>query len=287
MVGWNHLAAGMNDVDKWLGNAEDVWFCVTCRMALQRCGTEVLSWNVAGDVFLSLISSVGDLKPGMTDFVHVGELILRPQLTDDLNDFMSASAAHVKVTNTWMNTHTELTLSTDSVVWFTTALCEDVDRTIVQMLWMLKQMDCGRAGLVQEDIRARMKEDESLVDLMAPMTSTVASMAASWVDPMEVSMVAPMASMVASMASMVEALDWLKRVTAESRSDDERVDGLFDGLVQAVTWARMKRAESLVDSKALRTLIALTMTMMVASVMAAMVAPRAFESRQRRDNYKR
>ena len=77
------------------------------------------------------------------------------------------------------------------------------------------------------------------------------------------------------MASMVEALDWLKRVTAESKSDDERVDGLFDGLVQAVTWARMKRAESLVDSKALRILIALTMTMMMASVMATMVAPRA------------
>ena len=28
---------------RWLGNAEDVWFCVTCRMALQRCGTKVLS----------------------------------------------------------------------------------------------------------------------------------------------------------------------------------------------------------------------------------------------------
>ena len=64
-------------------------------------------------------------------------------------------------------------------------------------------------------------------------------------------------------------------MTAESKSDDERVDGLFDGLVQAVTWARMKRAESLVDSKALRTLIALTMTMMVASMMATMVAPMA------------
>ena len=73
-------------------------------------------------------------------------MILRPQLTDDLNDFMSASAAHVKVTNTWMNTHTELTLPTVPVVWFTTALCVDVDRTIVQMLWMLKQMDCGRVG---------------------------------------------------------------------------------------------------------------------------------------------
>ena len=177
----------------WGGQSEErsdvEWFC-------WKCGTKVLRWNVAGGVFLSLISSVGDLNPGMTDFVHVGELILRPQLTDDLNDFMSASAAHVKVTNTWANTHTELTLPTVSVVWFTTALCEDFDRKIVQMLWMLKQMECGRAGLVQDDIRARMKEDESLVALRAPMTSTVASMMAS----MGASLVAPMASLVASMA---------------------------------------------------------------------------------------
>ena len=87
----------------WGGQSEvrcDVeWFC-------RKCGTKVLRWNVAGGVFLSLISSVRDLNPGMTDFVHVGELILRPQLTDDLNDFISASTAHVKVTNTWMNTHT-------------------------------------------------------------------------------------------------------------------------------------------------------------------------------------
>ena len=80
------------------------------------------------------------------------------------------------------------------------------------MLWMLEQVDCGRAGLVQDDIRARMKEYESLVDLMAPMTSTVASMVA----PM-----APLVASMASMASMVEALDWLKRMTAESKSDDE------------------------------------------------------------------
>ena len=87
----------------WGGKSEvrsDVeWFC-------QTCGTKVLSWNVAGVVFVSLVSSVEDLKPGMTDFFHVGELILGPQLTDDVNDFMSASAAHMTVTNTWMNTHT-------------------------------------------------------------------------------------------------------------------------------------------------------------------------------------
>ena len=115
-------------------------------------------------------------------------------------------------------------------------------------------MDCGRAGWVQEDIRARMKAGESLVDLMAPMTSTMASMVDSLVAPLDVSLVALVASMVAStallvasmaplvasmasVASMEEAPDWLKWVTAESKSDDERVDGLFDGLVQAVPWA--------------------------------------------------
>ena len=200
---------------RWLGNAEDVWFSVTCRMALQRCGTNVLSWNVAGDVFLSLASNVGDLKPGMTDFFHVGELILRPQLTDDLNDFMSASAAHMTVMNSWLNTHTELELPTVPVVWSNTALCEDVETTIVQKLWMLEQMDCGRAGLVQDDIRARMKAGESLVDLMASMTSTMTSMVNSLVAPVDASWVASKASLVASMAplvaSMVEALDWLKQ----------------------------------------------------------------------------
>ena len=47
------------------------------------------------------------------------------------------------------------------------------------------------------------KAGESLVDLMAPMTSTVALMEASMVASMGASMVAPMASMMASMASMV------------------------------------------------------------------------------------
>ena len=102
VVGMDHMAVGM-DVDVAAGvesrkvRSDVEWFC-------QTCGTKVLSWNVAGVVFVSLVSSVEDLKPGMTDFFHVGELILGPQLTDDLNDFMSASA----VTNTWMNTHTEL-----------------------------------------------------------------------------------------------------------------------------------------------------------------------------------
>ena len=100
---------------------------------------------------------------------------------------------------------------------------ENIGKTIVQKLWMLEQMDCGQAGLVQEDIRTRMKAGESLVDLMTPMTSTMASMVDSLVAPLDVSLVASMASM----ASMVEALDWLKRVTAESKSEDERVNGLL------------------------------------------------------------
>ena len=266
----------------------------------------------------------------MTDFFHVGELILGPQLTDDLNDFMSASAAHRTATNAWMNTHTELEFPTVPVVWFNTALCEDVDKTIVQKLWVIEQMDCGRAGLVQDDAEARLKAGESLVDLMAPMTFTVALMAASWVAPMEASMVASMASMVASMASvmapmapvvasmaslasMVEALDWLMRMTAESKNDDERADGwthkiregrvdglttrivreradglthkirealtvgltFLDGVVQVVTWARTKRIESLVDSMALMAWIASTLALMVTSMMATMVASMA------------
>ena len=82
-------------------------------------------------------------------FLSLG-LILRPQLTDDLNDFMSASVAHMTVTNTWMNTHTELELPTVPVFWFNTVLCDDNGKTIVQKLWVIEQMDCGRAGLVQD-----------------------------------------------------------------------------------------------------------------------------------------
>ena len=84
---WNVKSEIRSDVD---------WFCLTG-------GTKVLSWIVAGVVFMSLISSVADLEPGMTDCLHVGELILRPQTTDDLNDFLSSSTAHLTVTNTWMN----------------------------------------------------------------------------------------------------------------------------------------------------------------------------------------
>ena len=79
---------------------------------------------------MSLISSVEDLEPGMTDCFHVGELILGPQMTDDLNDFLSARAAHLTVTNTWMNTHTELILHADPVLWFNSALCGEMERQV-------------------------------------------------------------------------------------------------------------------------------------------------------------
>ena len=106
-------------------------------MALRRCGTEVLRWNVARGVFSSLVSllNVGALKPGLTDFLHVGELIPRPQLTEDLNDSTRASAAHMMVTNMWMNTRTELEFPTVPVFWFNTVLCDDSGKTIVQKLW--------------------------------------------------------------------------------------------------------------------------------------------------------
>ena len=249
---WNGKSEIRSDVD---------WFC-------QTCGTKVLSWNVAGVVFVSLISSVEDLEPGLTDFFHVGELILGPQLTDDLNDFMSASAAHMTVTNTWMNTHThtELELPADPVFWLNTVLCDGNGKTSVQKLWVIEQMDCGRAGWIQDDAEAGMQAGESLVDMMAPMTFKVALMAASWLAHIEASMVAPMASLVAlmasvvspmasmasmvapmalvvalmaSLASMVETLDWWKRMTAESSSDGERVDGwthkIREGRVDGLT----------------------------------------------------
>ena len=99
----------------------------------------------------------GDLKPGMTEYFLVVELIPRPQLTDDLNDSTRASAVHMMVTNTWMNTHTYTVLEfpTVPVVWFNTVLCDDNGKTIGQKLWVCEQMDCGRAGLVQDDTGAQ------------------------------------------------------------------------------------------------------------------------------------
>ena len=231
-------------------------------VALRSFGTEVLRWNVAGGGFLSQ----GDFETwNVTDFFLVVELIPRLQLIDDLNDSSRASAVHIMVTNTWMNTHTELEFPTVPVFWFNTVLCDDNGKTIEQKLWVSEQMDCGRAGLVQDDTGARTKAGESLVDLMAPMTSTVAPMVASMVASMEPSMVASMASM-ASIASMVEALDWLMLMTAESKSDDERVD-----------WAMTKGVESLVDSMAL---IASTVALMVAS----MASSRSKEEKTARDD---
>ena len=108
---------------------------------------KVLSWNVAGVVFVTLVSSVEDLEPGMTDFFHVGELILGPQLTDDLNDFMndfmSASAAHMTVTNTWMNTHTHTlnwNFPQSLFSGLNTVLCGGNGKTSVQKLWVIEQI---------------------------------------------------------------------------------------------------------------------------------------------------
>ena len=146
---------------------------------------------MAGDVFLSLVSSVGDLKLGMTDFYHVGELILRPHLTDDLNDFMTHDGdKHVE-------THTLKWSFPQSLLSGSIQLCvKTLIRHLCKSFGCWSKWDCGRAGLVQEDIRTRRKASESLVDL----NSVVA--------PVDV-------SLVALMASMVEALDWLKRVTTE------------------------------------------------------------------------
>ena len=63
-----------------------------------------------------------------------------------------------------------------------------MERQGVQKLWVIEQMDCGRAGLIQDDAEAGMQAGESLVDLMASMTFKVALMAASWLAPMEASM---------------------------------------------------------------------------------------------------
>ena len=78
----------------------------------------------------------------------------------------------------------------------------------------IEQMDCGRAGLVQDDAEARMQAGESLVDLMVPMTLTVASMVASWVAPMESSPVASMVASLASVASMVAPMASLASMVA-------------------------------------------------------------------------
>ena len=86
------MAAGMED--DVADGMESRKYTPMSNGSARRVATKVLSWIVAGVVFVSMASSVEDLKPGMTDFFHVGELILGPQLTDDLNDFMSASAAH-------------------------------------------------------------------------------------------------------------------------------------------------------------------------------------------------
>ena len=54
---------------------------------------KVLSWNVAGNEFLSqsLLLETGVLKLGMTDVFHVVELIPRPKTMKDMNEPMRAS----------------------------------------------------------------------------------------------------------------------------------------------------------------------------------------------------
>ena len=109
-----------------------------------ECGWRIVL--VAG-----FVAQCGPRKPGMTDFFHVGRLIPRPQMTEDLNDSTCASAAHTMVTSTWMNTNTELEILTFPVFWFNTVLCDYNGKTIGQKLWVSEQMDCGRAGLDQVD----------------------------------------------------------------------------------------------------------------------------------------
>ena len=67
---------------------------------------------------LEVCSNVEALKPGMTDFFNVEELIPRPHSTENLNDSTRASAVHMMMTNTWMNTNTELEFPTVLVFWF-------------------------------------------------------------------------------------------------------------------------------------------------------------------------
>ena len=158
---------------------------------------------MAGFVFVSLISNAVDREPGMTDCVHVGELILGLQLTGDLNDLMSASAAHLTVTFTWMNARTELKLPADPVLWLNSALCDGNGKTSVPKYRVMEQLDCGRVGWIQDAAMAGLQDEESLVIRSIPMAFEVALVTTSWLPHMETSMVAPMASMVAPMASMV------------------------------------------------------------------------------------
>ena len=176
------------------GIPEDVLFCVSCRMVPCRCGVEVLSWNVSGNVFLwqTSLFKTGILKLGMTDFFHVGELIPRPKTME--------RALHTMVTNTCMNPNTEQEFCTALVSQLCQVLrgynCVNVGLKLLESV----QMDCRGAAVIQATLWARMSVIVSMAPVvsMAPMASMVASM-----DPMA-SMVASMDS-VASMASMVVA----------------------------------------------------------------------------------
>ena len=105
------------------------------------------------------------------------------------------ASVHLTVTNTWMNTHTELELPADPVFWLNSALCGGNGKTSVQKLWVIEQMDCGRAGWNQDDAEAGMQA--GLAHMEASMVASMASMVASMA-----SMVAPMASMASVVAPM-------------------------------------------------------------------------------------
>ena len=156
-------------------------------MVLWRSGAKVLSWNVSGDMFLSQTSMIktGVLKPGMTDFFHVGELIPRPKTMDGMNEPMRARALHTMVTNTWMSANTEQEFCTVLESQFCEALRGNNGMTARQKLLEIEEMHCSLARVVQTTSWALM----ALVASMAPI-ATMASMVASMAP------LAPLASVV-------------------------------------------------------------------------------------------
>ena len=124
------------------GIPEDVWFCVTWRMVLCRCGVEVLSWNVSGNEFLSQSSllKTGVLKLGMTDFSIW--VIPRPKTKKGANEPTRARAVHMMVINTWMNPNTELEFRTALVSQLCQVLSGYNCVNVGLKLWESEQMDC-------------------------------------------------------------------------------------------------------------------------------------------------
>ena len=148
-------------------------------MVLWRSGAKVLSWKVAGDVFLSQTSMLktGLLKLGMTDFSHVGELIARPKTMEGMNEPMRARALHTMVTNTWMNANTELEFFAASVSQFCEFPRGNNGMTAGQKLLESEQMDCRRAGLAQTTSWVLMAGVASMASMTTMASMVVASMA--------------------------------------------------------------------------------------------------------------